>query len=66
MCVQALAQDQLRSVRELTGDGLIIPATARICDGDTNYAERISIQQGEGNIILTNPDMLHVNLLPEV
>eukprot|EP01035_Chromulina_nebulosa_P031783 gene31783-42390_t len=62
---KALAQDQRRSVKELTGDGLIIPATARICDGDTTHAERFSIQEGEGNIILTNPDMLHVNLLPE-
>eukprot|EP00597_Dinobryon_sp_UTEXLB2267_P014233 CAMPEP_0170110342 /NCGR_PEP_ID=MMETSP0020_2-20130122/7790_1 /TAXON_ID=98059 /ORGANISM="Dinobryon sp., Strain UTEXLB2267" /LENGTH=1196 /DNA_ID=CAMNT_0010335597 /DNA_START=57 /DNA_END=3647 /DNA_ORIENTATION=+ len=62
---KALAQDQLRSIQEFTGFGSIIPATACVCDGDTSQSERFAIQEHEGNIILTNPDMLHVTLLPE-
>lgn len=62
---EALAQDQLRSIQEFTGCGSIIPAAACVCDGDTSQSERFAVQE-RGNIILTNPDMLHVTLLPEV
>jgi ATP-dependent helicase YprA (DUF1998 family) len=67
-----LAQDQLRSLLALTGDGRgegYLPVGVAVCDGDTSQADRASIlQQQEGkptNIILTNPDMLHCTLLPQ-
>jgi DEAD/DEAH box helicase domain-containing protein len=56
---KALAQDQARA---LTSFGLkrIRPA---IYDGDTPRAERRAIRT-RANVILTNPDMLHVGILP--
>jgi ATP-dependent helicase YprA (DUF1998 family) len=41
----------------------IIPV---VCDGDVSTPERTSIQQSHGNIIITNPDMMHHTLLPDV
>ena len=42
-----------------------LPIKAAICDGDTPHPDRNSIRK-ECNIVLTNPDMLHYTLLPEV
>ena len=68
--MQALAQDQLRSLLALTGDGAALPVSVATCDGDTPQCERARIQYqaeiGAPNIILTNPDMLHCTMLPEV
>jgi len=54
----------------LTGDGAALPVSVAVCDGDTPQHERCRIQYqteiGAPNIILTNPDMLHCTLLPEV
>lgn len=36
-----------------------------VCDGDTPLPDRIQIMKSVGNVILTNPDMLHYTLLPE-
>lgn len=62
---KALAQDQKRSMKELLAymDGLedIIVETF---DGDTPMSERNMIRD-EGRIIFTNPDMLHVTILPQ-
>src|SRR5919199_839237 len=58
---KALAQDQLRALRELaTGLPHIRPA---IYDGDTPQAERAAIR-ASANVLLSNPDMLHVGILP--
>ncbi len=58
---KALAQDQLRSLRELTvGLPHIRPA---IYDGDTPQYERAAIR-ASANVLLSNPDMLHVGILP--
>ncbi len=60
---KALAQDQLRGlVRYMELDPLlpIIPGTY---DGDTPPNARRKLRD-EGNIILTNPDMLHQGILP--
>ena len=60
---KALAQDQLRGlVRYLELDSLlpIVPGTY---DGDTPPNARRKLRD-EGNIILTNPDMLHQGILP--
>jgi DEAD/DEAH box helicase domain-containing protein len=56
---KALAQDQARKLSEL-GAGFLRHA---IYDGDTPREERRAIR-GRSNLILTNPDMLHVGVLP--
>ncbi|KAF2180601.1 P-loop containing nucleoside triphosphate hydrolase protein [Zopfia rhizophila CBS 207.26] len=62
---KALAQDQKRSLKELFRfmDGLqdIVVETF---DGDTPMAERNYIRD-EARIIFTNPDMLHITILPQ-
>jgi DEAD/DEAH box helicase domain-containing protein len=56
---KALAQDQARKLSELAGRFL----RHAIYDGDTPREERRAIRQ-RSNLILTNPDMLHVGVLP--
>ncbi len=56
---KALAQDQARALHEL-GLPKLRPA---IYDGDTPRAERAAIRR-RANLVLTNPDMLHVGILP--
>src|SRR5262245_2236096 len=56
---KALAQDQVRALDELRVKG-VRPA---IYDGDTESERRWQIRKWS-NLILTNPDMLHVGVLP--
>jgi DEAD/DEAH box helicase domain-containing protein len=56
---KALSQDQARSLTELQLKGLR-PA---IYDGDTASERRWQIRKWS-NLVLTNPDMLHVGVLP--
>jgi DEAD/DEAH box helicase domain-containing protein len=56
---KALAQDQARALRELQTPNL----RAAIYDGDTPGEQRWQIRRW-ANLILTNPDMLHVGVLP--
>jgi DEAD/DEAH box helicase domain-containing protein len=56
---KALAQDQARKLAELRPPGL----REAIYDGDTPREERPAIRR-RSNLVLTNPDMLHVALLP--
>ncbi len=56
---KALAQDQARALHAL-GLKQLRPA---IYDGDTPRAERAAIRR-KANVVLTNPDMLHVGVLP--
>ncbi len=56
---KALAQDQARALAAL-GLSRVRPA---IYDGDTPQAERKAIR-AKANVVLTNPDMLHVGILP--
>ena len=56
---KALAQDQARSVTALRVPG-VRPA---IYDGDTETERRWQIRRS-ANLVLTNPDMLHVGVLP--
>ncbi len=60
---KALAQDQLRSLRELFYPALLRAGDFATFDGDTPYAERAEIRK-RARIVLTNPDMLHVGILP--
>lgn len=62
---KALAQDQKRSMKELMKympglDDMVIDTF----DGDTPMAERNMIRD-EGRVIFTNPDMLHITILPQ-
>ena len=56
---KALSQDQARSLAELRLKGLR-PA---IYDGDTPSERRWQIRKWS-NVVLTNPDMLHIGILP--
>lgn len=62
---KALAQDQRRSMKELLK---FIPGFEDIVvdtfDGDTPISDRHLIRE-EGRIIFTNPDMLHITILPQ-
>ena len=68
---KALAQDQLRALRTLgsavegqrgRGDSPL-PVTVGTYDGDTPKSRRSHLRKS-GQIILTNPDMLHLGVLP--
>src|SRR5205814_2819951 len=56
---KALAQDQARSLADLHAPNV----RAAIYDGDTPADRRAQIRKW-ANVILTNPDMLHVGVLP--
>jgi DEAD/DEAH box helicase domain-containing protein len=56
---KALAQDQARKLAELRPPGL----REAIYDGDTPREERPAIRR-RTNLVLTNPDMLHMGVLP--
>ncbi|MGD8240150.1 MAG: DEAD/DEAH box helicase, partial [Armatimonadota bacterium] len=59
---KALAQDQLRRLREYEAMCEGLPGIATY-DGDTGRSARTKVRD-TCNIILTNPDMVHVNMLP--
>src|SRR3954447_25598388 len=56
---KALAQDQARSLNALG----VARARPAIYDGDTPREQRSAIRRG-ANVVLTNPDMLHLGILP--
>jgi DEAD/DEAH box helicase domain-containing protein len=57
---KALARDQLRAMRALK----LPQVRAAVYDGDTPQAERPLIRRN-ANLVLTNPDMLHLALLAD-
>ncbi|HXZ95101.1 MAG TPA: DEAD/DEAH box helicase, partial [Dehalococcoidia bacterium] len=67
---KALAQDQLRSLKQIVS---LLPSRARgeaispgamaTFDGDTPQDDRANIRK-QARIVLTNPDMLHLGILP--
>src|SRR4030043_484111 len=60
---KALAQDQLRKLHELFSPTLLPEESLATFDGDTPRSERADVRR-YGRIILTNPDMLHVGIMP--
>lgn len=56
---KALAQDQLGKINSLLPDGI----KAGTYDGDTPTSQRSGLRR-LAHIVLTNPDMLHVGILP--
>jgi DEAD/DEAH box helicase domain-containing protein len=61
---KALAQDQLRALGDFQDQETGIQFMAGTYDGDTPQNLRRRLRDG-GNIILTNPDMLHQGILPQ-
>ncbi len=59
---KALAQDQLRSLRDLTRHALA-DLKFGTYDGDTPRSARARLRKS-ASVILTNPDMLHLGILP--
>ncbi|TQV96647.1 DEAD/DEAH box helicase [Cordyceps javanica] len=62
---KALAQDQRRSLKDMMAympglEGTIVETF----DGDTPYSARNAIRE-QARIIFTNPDMMHVTILPQ-
>jgi DEAD/DEAH box helicase domain-containing protein len=57
--MKALAQDQARALGALAVPGV----RAAIYDGDTPTERRSQIRKW-ANLVLTNPDMLHIGVLP--
>ncbi|MBU0485917.1 MAG: DEAD/DEAH box helicase [Proteobacteria bacterium] len=62
--LKALAQDQLRAIETLAA-GLpeLMRPSAAICDGDTSSYRRKKIRENLPDILITNPDMLHLSML---
>ena len=61
--LKALAQDQLRAFEQLASHFGKAKPTAAIYDGDTSAYRRKRIRQAPPNVILTNPEMLHLSFL---
>ncbi|HKY32189.1 MAG TPA: DEAD/DEAH box helicase [Candidatus Polarisedimenticolia bacterium] len=62
---KALEHDQLSSIRSLLrAAGMEQRIAAAVYDGDTPAAERRRIRAEPPQILITNPDMLHLGLLP--
>ncbi|KAG0570699.1 hypothetical protein KC19_6G181500 [Ceratodon purpureus] len=59
---KALAQDQLRALLELSGEKSSSIGLG-VYDGDTNQDLRLRLRDS-ARLIITNPDMLHVSILP--
>ncbi|KAG9151551.1 hypothetical protein Leryth_019742 [Lithospermum erythrorhizon] len=59
---KALAQDQLRAFLSLT-NGIIDSSSIGVYDGDTSEENRIWLRDN-ARVLITNPDMLHVSILP--
>ncbi|HEY5039830.1 MAG TPA: DEAD/DEAH box helicase, partial [bacterium] len=64
--MKALAQDQLKTLQEWSGrlkSSKLPVFSAEIYDGDTATGVRAKIRKNPPNILLTNPDMLHLGIL---
>ncbi|URE28845.1 hypothetical protein MUK42_17433 [Musa troglodytarum] len=59
---KALAQDQLRTLLKMIS-GLDIGLDIGVYDGDTSKENRKLIRDG-ARLLITNPDMLHMSILP--
>jgi DEAD/DEAH box helicase domain-containing protein len=61
--LKALAQDQLRAFEQMAAHFGENRPTAAIYDGDTSAYRRKRIREAPPNVILTNPEMLHLSFL---
>ncbi|MEW6109158.1 MAG: DEAD/DEAH box helicase [Nitrospirota bacterium] len=61
--LKGLEQDQLRNLNELSSE-LGIQNAGDVYDGDTTAYKRKKIRASLPNVIFTNPDMLHLAIIP--
>lgn len=61
--LKALAQDQLRNLNDITKPLNSNVFSAAIYDGDTSNYHRKRLREDPPNILLTNPEMIHLSLL---
>lgn len=61
--LKALEQDQLKVVREMSSMMGLGKIDAHVYDGDTSPYRRKKIREKPPNILITNPDMLHMSML---
>ena len=62
--LKALAQDQLATFRQWSSSAAPLCPGAAIYDGDTSDYQRKKIRQHPPNLLITNPEMVHLALLP--
>ena len=62
--LKALAQDQLATIRAMAAAVNGTGPSSAVYDGDTSAWHRRKIRETPPNILLTNPEMLHLSLLP--
>ena len=62
--LKALANDQLRVLSEWTSADAGLAPRVETYDGDTPAPKRKAIRETPPNILLTNPEMIHLSLLP--
>lgn len=63
---KALARDQLATLRGLAaGLGALRPPSFEIYDGDTPQSRRRKIKADPPQVLITNPDMLHLGILSD-
>lgn len=61
--LKGLEQDQVRNLNELS-DSLGFGVAGAVYDGDTTAYRRKQIREAVPNVIFTNPDMLHLGIIP--
>ena len=62
--LKALAQDQLKTVNRMADVLPEIDLQAQIYDGDTTAYRRKKIREHPPHILMTNPEMVHLSILP--
>lgn len=61
--LKGLEQDQVKNLNELSGS-LGFGVAGAVYDGDTTAYRRKKIREAVPNVIFTNPDMLHLGIIP--
>src|SRR5688500_15171409 len=61
--LKALAQDQRAKLEELAA-AAGIPCSCAIYDGDTSPSRRARLRREPPRVLISNPDMLHLGILP--
>lgn len=62
--LKALAQDQLKNIRRMTAGLPRVDIRADIYDGDTSSYRRRKIRDNPPNLLMTNPEMVHLSICP--
>ncbi|BBO79836.1 hypothetical protein DSCO28_04020 [Desulfosarcina ovata subsp. sediminis] len=62
--LKALAQDQNKTIGRMAADLNDVDLKSEIYDGDTSAYRRRKIRDNPPHILLTNPEMIHLSILP--